>query len=87
MRAQRFFSFTDFAFINLLIYQLVARCEIKFILRASLIAGALCMAACATQGIKFRAAKSAKSARSVRRKILYRQPARAAQNFKILLKF
>ena len=30
MRAQRFFSFTDFAFINLLIYQLVARCEIKF---------------------------------------------------------
>ena len=31
--------------------------------------------------------RPAKSARPVRRKILYRQLARAAQNFKILLKF
>ena len=66
MLALQFFYFVDFRFIDLLIYQLAARREIKFSpkiglnfkissLCASLIAGALCMTARPrnTRGIKF----------------------------------
>jgi len=85
IRAQRFFSFADFAFINLLIYQLAARREIKFSSKKGLnfkisprsqtiiFGRAMYDGACRIAiHINFKTAKLAKSARSVLSKILYR---------------